>query len=89
MEEDKIVVFMLGLTALITHPFALVLVRDFARRFKKGSIVRKLLIVLSITPVLNVITLFGMKLKEMLGVGRELIKDLTKDIREEFKKEEK
>lgn len=88
MEEDKIVVFMLGLTALITYPFALVLVRDFARRFKKGSIVRKSLIVLSITPVLNVITLFGMKLKEMFEAGIWLTKDLIKDIREEFKKEE-
>lgn len=87
MEEDKFVVLVLGLTALITYPFVSVLVRDFARSFKKGSVVRKSLVVLSITPILNIVILFGMKLKEMLEAGIWLTKDLIKDIREEFKNE--
>lgn len=87
MEEDKFVVFVLGLTALITYPFASALVRDFAKSFKKGSAIRKLLVVLSIIPVLNIILLFGMKLKEMFEIGRWLTKDLIKDFREEFRSE--
>ena len=87
MEEDKFVVFVLGLTALITYPFVSALVRDFAKSFKKGSAVRKSLVVLSIIPIINLILLFGMKLKEMFEAGRWLTKDLIKDIREEFRSE--
>lgn len=87
MEEDKFVVFVLGLTALITYPFISALIRDFAKNFKKGSAVRKSLVVLSIIPILNLILLFGMKLKEMFEAGIWLTKDLIKDIREEFKNE--
>lgn len=85
MEEDKFVVFVLGLTALVTYPFVSALVRDFAKSFKKGSVVRKSLVVLSIIPILNLILLFGMKLKEMFEAGRWLTKDLLKDFREEFR----
>ena len=87
MEEDKFVVFVLGLTALITYPFVSALVRYFAKNFKKGSAVRKSLVVLSIIPILNLILLFGMKLKEMFEAGTWLTKDLIKDIRDEFKNE--
>lgn len=86
MKEDQFIVVVLGLTALITYPFASALIRDYAKSFKKGCVVRKLLVILSIIPVINIIILIGRMFKIIFEVGKELIEDLIKDFKEEFKK---
>ena len=84
MSEDQFIVIVLGITALITYPFASVLIRDFAKSFKKGCVVRKLLIILSIIPVINIIILFGRMLKIIFEVGRDLLRELIKDLKDEL-----
>ena len=81
MSEDQFIVVLLRTTSLITYPFALVLIRDFAKSFKKGCVVRKLLVVLSI------IILFGVMLKIIFEVGRDLLRELIKDLKNEFRNE--
>lgn len=87
MSEDQFIVVVLGITALITYPFALILIIDFAKNFKKGCVVIKLLVVLSIIPVINIIILFGVKLKIIFEVGRDLLRELIKDLKNEFRDE--
>lgn len=87
MSEDQFIVVLLRTTSLITYPFALVLIRDFAKSFKKGCVVRKLLVVLSIIPVINIIILFGVMLKIIFEVGRDLLRELIKDLKNEFRNE--
>lgn len=87
MSEDQFIVVVLGITSLITYPFASILIRDFAKNFKKSCVVRKLLVILSIIPVINIIILFGMILKIIFEVGRDLLRDLIKDLKNEFRDE--
>ena len=87
MNESQIIMVILGITALITYPFASVLIRDYAKSFKKGCVIRKLLVILSIIPFINIIILFGMMLKIIFEVGKELLVELIKDFKEEFKDE--
>ena len=87
MNESQIIMVILGITALFIYPFASVLIRDYAKSFKKGCVVRKLLIVLSIIPIINIITLFGMIFKIIFEAGKELLVYLIKDFKEEFKNE--
>lgn len=84
MIEDQFIVVLLRTTSLITYPFALILVRDFAKNFKKGCVVRKLLVILSVIPVINIIILFGTMLKIIFEVGMDLLRELIKDLKDEL-----
>ena len=90
MSEEIMITFLLVITVvmmIITYPTISMIVLDCAKDFEKSCRIRKFLVILSIIPVVNFITMMLL----ILGVVfeyfiREVI-DIVKEIKEGFEEQ--
>ncbi len=90
MSEEIMITFLLVITVvmmIITYPTISTIVLDCAKDFEKSCRIRKFLVILSIIPVVNFITMMLL----ILGVVfeyfiREVI-DIVKEIKEGFEEQ--
>ena len=94
MSEEIIFYTLLVLTVImmvITFPTISMIVIDCAKYFEKSCKIRKLLVILSIIPIINILVLFIIAIKMVFSsVRKELFDDLDRvidNVKNEFKNE--
>lgn len=92
MSEEIMFVVLLVITVvmmIITYPTISMIVLDCAKDFEKSCRIRKLLVILSIIPVINILVLFVISIKMVFtDVREELFDDLDSvidNVKNEFK----
>lgn len=91
MDEDikfNILMVMAGIALVITYPIISMVVNDFAKDFEKGCKIRKLLVILSIIPVINILVLFVIGIRLLiLDIYEEFfnsLKEIFKNVKDEL-----
>lgn len=90
MNEEIMITFLLVITLvmmIITYPTISMIVIDYAKDLEKSCRFRKLLIILSIIPIVNVLVLFVISIKMVFTDVREELFDDFDDVINKVKNE--